>query len=72
MAALIWETIPKELKSLNSFAFQRNCKPFYYKTNDSETAQNPLFFSFLSSLNNAGIVIYNYVILFSFFLLFLL
>ena len=34
-------------------------KPFYYKTNDSETAQNPLFFSFLSSLNNAGIVIYN-------------
>ena len=59
MAALIWETIPKELKSLNNFAFQRNCKPFYYKTNDSETGHNPLFFSFLSSLNNAGIVLYN-------------
>ena len=27
-AALIWETIPKELKSLNSFAFKRNCKTF--------------------------------------------
>ena len=42
-------------------------KPFYYKTNDNETAYNPLFFSFLSSLNNSGIVIYNLVILFSFF-----
>ena len=25
-ATLIWETIPKELTSLNSFAFKRNCK----------------------------------------------
>ena len=59
MAALIWETIPKELTSLNSFAFQRNCKPFYYKTNHCKTAHNPVFFNFLSSLNNTGIVIYN-------------
>ena len=27
-AALIWETIPKQLKSLNNFAFKRNCKTF--------------------------------------------
>ena len=26
--ALIWETIRKELKSLNSFTFKRNCKTF--------------------------------------------
>ena len=42
-------------------------KPFYYKTSDSETAHNLLFFSFLFSLNNAGIVICNQAILFSFF-----
>ena len=72
-AALIWETIPKELKSLKIvLSLKGTVKPFYYKTNDSETAHNPLFFyffSFLFSLNNAGIAIYNYVILFSFFLL---
>ena len=28
MAALIWETIPKELKSPNNFAFKRNFKTF--------------------------------------------
>ena len=60
MAALIWETIPKELKSLNNnLPFKETVKPFYYKTNDSETAHNPFLFSFLSSLNKSGIVIYN-------------
>ena len=63
-------TTPGSPRMLIVLPLKETVKPFYYKTNDSETVHNPLFFSFLSSSNNAGIVICNKVTLFSFIIKF--